>query len=294
MRKRRNALTLIELMVVIAIIAIVFGLTLAAVQRVREAAARSRCQNHLRQLSIAMQNYHSEHRRLPPGISVQAGKDPHPFLSWNARLLPYIEQEALWREIQSAFAIDRDFLHVPPHTGRSTVVLAFTCPMDDRVRRPSPHFKARPALTSFLGVEGTDQYERDGVLFLDSRVRLEEVRDGASNTLLIGERPPNTTEILGWWYAGWGQNQDGSAEMLLGAREINTGKHGPNCPRTPAHFQPGRLNDPCSAYHFWSLHPGGANFAFCDGSVRFLGYSANGILPRLATRDGGEAISATY
>src|SRR5438309_1165846 len=83
------------------------------------------------------------------------------------------------------------------------------------------------------------QCAKDGVLFRDSRIRLAEITDGTSNTLLVGERPPSTDEVLGWWYAGWGQSKDGSAEMLLGAREINTGSWGPNCPRGPYHFVAG-------------------------------------------------------
>lgn len=82
--------------------------------------------------------------------------------------------------------------------------------------------------------------------------------------------------------------------MLLGVREKNIG--GPyvpaSCPPGPYHFQPGRLDQPCDLFHFWSLHAGGANFLFADGSVHFLAYSADDILPALATRSGGEAIAA--
>jgi prepilin-type processing-associated H-X9-DG protein len=130
------------------------------------------------------------------------------------------------------------------------------------------------------------------VLFLDSHVRLADITDGTSCTLMAGERPPSADCWYGWWYAGYGQAGTGSADMLLGARERNLG--GPyvsSCPPGPYRFQAGRVENQCDLFHFWSLHPGGAHFLFADGSVRFLAYSAADILPALATRAGGEAVS---
>lgn len=285
----RPAFTLIELIVVLAIIAILMGLLLSAVQKVRSAAARTQCGNNLRQLALAVHQYDGVRQALPPGIASDTPREPMPYVGWNARILPFIEQESLWLNMRESFAQDRNFLHNPPHNMRNYVVRAFGCPADDRVRRSSIFGAA--AFTSYLGVEGTDQFSKDGVLFLDSHVRFPEIRDGASNTLMIGERPPSANELLGWWYAGWGQGQDGSAEMVLGAREYNLETYGPACPPGPYHFTAGQLRNQCDAFHFWSLHSGGANFAFCDGSVRFLSYSADSILPALATREGGETVS---
>jgi prepilin-type processing-associated H-X9-DG protein len=124
-------------------------------------------------------------------------------------------------------------------------------------------------------------------------VRLAEVTDGASNTLMVGERPPSADLVAGWWYAGWGQDKDGSTDMVLGVRELNVRRHYPtDCPPGPYDFGPGRLSDPCSAFHFWSVHPGGAHFLLVDGSVRFLRYPAAPLMPALATRAGGEAAAA--
>jgi prepilin-type processing-associated H-X9-DG protein len=147
------------------------------------------------------------------------------------------------------------------------------------------------AFTDYLGVWGTDRRHRDGVLFLDSEVRLREIADGTSNTLMVGECPPSADGILGWWYAGWGQAKDGSAEALLGVAEWNDGPFYRKCPRGPYSYVPGRLTNQCDMFHFWSLHPGGANFVFCDASVRFLPHSAAPLMPALATRSGGEAVS---
>jgi prepilin-type processing-associated H-X9-DG protein/prepilin-type N-terminal cleavage/methylation domain-containing protein len=287
----RTAFTLLELLVVIAIISILVGLTLSAVQSVRAAAARARCGNNLRQVGLALHQYHDVARRLPPGITVGGPSEVMPYVSWNARILPFLEQEALWRQVVDAYAIDRNFLHVPPHSARATVVLPFACPLDDRVFTPSMAMKDHPAFTSYLGVEGSNQVSRDGLLFRDSRVRFADILDGTSNTLMVGERPPSANEVLGWWYAGWGQSQDGSGEMVLGVRETNIGTYAPNCPDGPYHFKAGRTFNQCDVFHFWSPHSGGANFAFADGSVRFLSYSADSILPALATRAGGETVS---
>jgi prepilin-type N-terminal cleavage/methylation domain-containing protein len=289
-RLRRSAFTLIELLVVIAIIAILIGLLIPAVQRVRDAGLRAQCANHLRQLGLAFHQYHLTHRTLPAGCSYRDGKDPYPHLSWCARLLPYLEQERLWDETNRAFQKDKNFLHNPPHTALSTVLPILLCPSESRSLRP-----ARPiaALLSYPGNGGIDFEKRDGVLFIDSQVRLTDITDGTSYTLLVGERPPSGTMQFGWWYAGWGQNKDGSADMVLGVREIARLTYTPDvhCPAGPYQFGPGRMDNECDAFHFWSLHPGGAHFLIADGSVRFLNYSSAHILPALATRARGDVIS---
>lgn len=150
------------------------------------------------------------------------------------------------------------------------------------------------ALTSYLGVSGRDYKTKDGLLFQDSAVRFGDVTDGLSNTLLLGERPPSADQQLGWWYAGNGQVGTGSAEMILGVREHNLLPvvSGSVCgPGAWPYIAASGVSDPCGTFHYWSLHPGGANFALADGSVRFLSYSANDVLPALASRAGGGVAS---
>jgi prepilin-type processing-associated H-X9-DG protein/prepilin-type N-terminal cleavage/methylation domain-containing protein len=288
---RRTAFTLLEILVVIGIIGVLLGLGSAAVQRARTTAAAVRCQNNLRQLAMSIQSVHVSTGALPPGLMVENGGAAQPFMNWHTRLLPYIEQTAQWHEAIEAFRLERDFRVNPPHALLGRVISLFHCPLDARA------FEAHTlgggvtvALTSYLGVEGTRVFFRDGVLYMDSRVRLVDVVDGASSTLLIGERPASADLILGWWYAGHGQDRDGEGDGVLGVRTKNNGHNAPSCRTGPYQFTSGRLDDQCDAFHFWSLHPGGANFAFCDGSVRFLAYSADPIMPALATRAGGEAV----
>jgi prepilin-type processing-associated H-X9-DG protein/prepilin-type N-terminal cleavage/methylation domain-containing protein len=290
--KRRTGFTLLEVLVVIAILTLVTGLTLAAVQRIRGAADRTLCQNRLRQIGLALQHYHEARGALPAGVSGERPGEPYPFLSWCARLLPFLEDAPLWREVETAFRTDKNFLHDPPHAGLSTPVRHFACPADGRVRDAGVLKSGRRrAFTSYLGVNGTQAARSDGVLYLDSRVTFADVFDGTSTTLAVGERPPSADLVLGWWYAGWGQDKDGEGDMVLGARSRNNGFWARQCPTGPFDYKAGKFDDQCDAFHFWSPHSGGANFAMADGSVRFLSYGANGILPALATRRGGEAVT---
>lgn len=284
----RSAFTFIELVVVVALIALLFGLLIPAVQRVREAAHRTTCVNNMKQLVLALHHYHDSQGRFPPGCSYRQGADPFPHMSWCLRLMPYLEQEGLWHEAVEAYGQKKSFLSNPPHRGALQVLAVLVCPSHGRGARE----QRRPvAFTHYLGVAGLDHRRNDGLLYLDSRTTLRDCTDGTSTTLLIGERPPSQDGAWGWWYAGWGQNRNGSAEMVLGVRERNAYRapQSRSCPRGPYHFQRG--DDPCDFFHYWSRHPGGANFATADGSVRFLSYSSDPVLPALATRQGREIVT---
>jgi prepilin-type processing-associated H-X9-DG protein len=153
------------------------------------------------------------------------------------------------------------------------------------------HGRFARGLTSYLGNEGIRAADSSGVLFLNSSIRVTDIHDGSSNTLLVGERPPSADLIFGWWYAGWGQDRAGEGDSVLGVRTKNVQiPFAPDCPVGPYHFAPGDFNNQCDAFHFWSPHSGGANFVFADGSARFLTYSADEIMPALATRAGREVV----
>ncbi|MFO0811074.1 MAG: DUF1559 domain-containing protein [Gemmataceae bacterium] len=286
---RRPGLTLAELLVVVAIVAVLIGLIVPAVQKVRAAAQKTACADHLRQIGLASHNYHGAMGHLPAGCSYRNGRDPQPHMSWLTRLLPYLEQDALWQQAVAAFA-QAKFFERPPHLpilGQHQPT--FVCPADDRSAVPHSFGRFSAAFTDYLGVAGNDAARHDGVLYLDSETRLADVTDGTSNTLLAGERPPSVNRDFGWWYAGWGQNRDGSAESTLGVRELRVYRRYRACPAGPYKFEPSPPDDHCATFHFWSFHTAGAHFLFCDGSVRFLAYSADAVLPALSTRAGGEA-----
>jgi prepilin-type processing-associated H-X9-DG protein len=145
-----------------------------------------------------------------------------------------------------------------------------------------------------LGVQGTNQVRKNGAFFVDSHVRFSDFSDGLNNTIIVGERPPSGDGRWGYCYAGWGTAKDGTGDMVLGVRSLNIGALEATCPSGVYRFGPGRVDNSCDALHFWSLHSGGAHFLFCDGSVRFLGYDADGILPALATRAGRETVTPDF
>lgn len=289
---RRQAFTLLELLIVLAILAVLMGLILPAVQKARDAAARVSCANNLHQIGLAAHQYHDTMGSFPPGMRSYALKNPlHPLSSWLTALLPYVEQGNLWNATVTAYQQSRSPFKNPPHVGLATVVPIFDCPADPRSRQVqfAPRDKFHVALTSYLGVEGQDLYSRDGVLFRDSTIRFADITDGSSNTLLAGERPASADLQFGWWYAGAGQRFSGSGEMVLGVREPNLMPVTKgSCPPGIYSFAPGRLDNQCDMFHFWSPHLGGTFFLFADGSAHFLSYAAAPLLPALASRAGGE------
>jgi len=284
--------TLVELIVVIAIVVILMSILLPAIQRVRENARRTTCMNNVRQVAIATLSYESSHGHFPAGIS---GSDSTPYRSqsWLQQLLPYVEQVAVhdraiadYRQSPSPFS----------HIGLQTVIPTYQCPSEpDYGQVHLTHESMVVASTSYLGVNGVNWSTEDGVFYRDSDTTLSEIVDGASNTLLIGERPPSADFWYGWWYSGFGQQGTGSCDMLLGVRETRASAsittYLDSCDVGPYQFQAGKLGDQCDTLHHWSHHPGGAIFAFAGGSVKFFAYNtANSLLPQLATRRGRESV----
>jgi len=266
-RPARRAFTLIELLVVIAIIAILIGLLLPAVQKVRDAAARTQCQNNLKQIALACHAYHDALRGFPTFSQ-----------RWMTRILPFMEQDNL--------AVSRAF---------GAPVRPYLCPA---VKYEEPFTSGGTfGLTAYLAVTG-DRYSDvaadgdTGILgvFPNQPVRMVAVTDGASNTLLVGERPPVAAGFWGWYSFG-------DFDTHLWARAIAPSDKGfAECGNQPAHFMPPRQADAedvdgCDRFHFWSKHTGGGNFALADGSVRFFDYAAGTtVLPLMATRARGEVV----
>lgn len=287
----RRAFSLLELVVVLAILAVLAGLILGGVQRVREGAARAGCQNHLRQIGLGLANHHAAQGRFPVGNTDRDEPGSFARRGWMVPLLPFVDQPAVWAQaVEAANAHPHRFSDSPPHPF-TTVIPIYGCPADGRTRQ-AVHAREKRwvALTSYLGVAGTRNVRADGVLFTGGSVRLADLTDGASNTLIVGERPASPDMWIGWWYAGYGVDFAGTADTVLGVKERATPEYPrmPDCGEGSTSFRPGRFDAMCDAMHFWSPHPGGANFATADAAVRFVRYAADPLMPALASRAGGE------
>ena len=300
-RELRGAFTLIELLVVIAIIAILIALLVPAVQKVREAAARTQCINNMKQLALAVQGYHDVFKHFPLHQSPPAGTPPHQVqhFYWLFKILPYVEQDNVQKVGQSPTAAAA----IPAY---ATAVPTFLCPADSRnlVTAKSTSGGITYAVTSYLGVAGKNTndipdsgviggWQTSGDAINRPKIRMTHITDGTSNTLMIAERPPHATFTWGWWAGNdfdstiWAVRIAGYQAYTTGAAPGPTG----NCP-APHYFSQGDLIDRCHNNHAWSFHSGGGNWAMCDGSVRFFSYSAGTmVIPALASRNLGEVVS---
>ncbi len=288
----RRAASLVELLVAVGVLAVLTALLLPAVQKVRGAAVRADCGNRLRQLALAAHAHHDRAGALPAGCT-PAG--PMRWATWLTRLLPDLGREAEWGEARVDYAL-LPSPFAPPHRNLARPVDAFRCPSQSVLVLETLAGR-RAAVTTYLGVTGEFRPGRPGpagplpgAFGVGRGVRLAEVTDGLSATLLAGERPAGADPHLGWWYAGVGQAGDGSADALLAVHESARSPRLDACPAGQYRFGDGDPADPCDLLHFWSSHAGGAHFALCDGSVRFLSYAADPVLAALATRAGGEPV----
>jgi prepilin-type N-terminal cleavage/methylation domain-containing protein/prepilin-type processing-associated H-X9-DG protein len=285
---RRRGFSLVEVLVVCGIISILIALLLPAVQAARESANRIQCLNRLRQIGLAMQNYHDLFNSLPSGCDAErfAGPANWTYRSWPVAILPQVERISESTMAEEDFRLrEKDFVF---HRHFGKAMPAYSCPSDSRtlVAQKPRSYNFLAGLLSFQGCSGLNFRSKDGVLYGASKIRFSDVTDGLSTTLLVAERPPSADMEFGWWYAGVGQDGSGSLDSHTGIAEINATQ--PYCPPGPYSLGNGTLNDVCAVYSLWSLHGEGTNVVFCDGSARFLGTPAIEIQTAVATRAGGE------
>ncbi len=298
LRGSKRGFTLIELLVVIAIIAILIALLLPAVQQAREAARRSQCKNNLKQIGLALHNYHDVHRTFPSGwIAVENGRqNAHEGVSgagWGVMILPLLDQAPLYGQFVPSVAIND-----PRNAGFiNTPLTVFQCPSDPKpdtwhiMQEGTSTRLAELPTANYVGSFGTQELDGcenapgtapvrsngqcigDGPFYHNSKVQIRDITDGTSSTLLVGER--RTDPRLGWYSTWPGMVPEGEEAFQ---RILGSADHVPNHPS--AH-----LDD------FSSHHEGGSQFVLGDGSVRFLSENIDqGVYQSLATIQGGEVV----
>ena len=294
-RHHRRGFTLIELLVVIAIIAILIALLLPAVQQAREAARRSTCKNSLKQIGLALYNYHDTHGTYPPGYIARGVVNSDPASSetgsgfaWGVMLLPFLDQAPLYNQLN----LNLDATVSPNIDLADQVVPIFRCPSDTNqgvfsVTDGSNTYQLSSA--NYVGVFGYGSLTmtpgnpaQKGILYRNSNVRVRDVIDGTSNTIVAGERShqhqfvgaASFIEADSTWYAAipnatrpagmmsMPSMTEGPASLILGhvgqpAMMSMMAMHHP--PNTTNHIA-----------NFSSKHEGGAHFLLGDGAVRFL------------------------
>lgn len=292
-KEDRAGFTLTELLVTLAIIAILIALLLPAVQRAREAARRMACTNNLKQIGIALHNYHNAHRVLPAG-GMSTGNQ----LSWQVMLLPMLEQDNLYAQFQfSVQEYPNHFVHA------LTRIDTLLCPSSGREHstRPNESVNGELAWTThyygvmgptgakrrggvyreFTGRPGHGDFALQGVLGRDSRVKHRDLTDGLSNTIVVGElsferdAAGNENKIFRSWIRGAAKNTIASCKNV--ENRING-----------IAYVAQNFND----VSFGSNHTGGADFLWGDGSTGFLSENMDMLVYKsLASRDGGEVVS---
>jgi prepilin-type N-terminal cleavage/methylation domain-containing protein/prepilin-type processing-associated H-X9-DG protein len=300
----QRAFTLVELLVVIAIIGVLVGLLLPAVQAARETARRMQCSNNLKQVGLALHNYHDSRNAFPPGYISDVdstGSEIGPGWGWASMVLPQLEQAPLFERINFAFPIENPI----NSSVRVQSIPTLLCPSDPA---PSLWMTTRRSLSTgvalgeicevasanYVGVFGTSEpgVGGDGIFFRNVATKFRDILDGTSTTLMVGERSFRLGE------ATWTGAVTDAVTIPDGSDGVGTGPPEASSGLVLGHTGDG--NGPgdnrSHVNQFYSLHSGGGSqFLFCDGHVVFLNRSIDyQVYQALTTRAGGEPTDSDF
>lgn len=295
-QRLRRGFTLVELLVVIAIIGILVALLLPAVQAAREAARRTQCINHMKQIALALTNYHDVKKSYPSSY------DTTTFWAWGTDILPYIENSAMRDGLVSRNNGVLNPFDTVQFDIMKTTISDYRCPSDDAPQlndKRAPFGSNLVATSNYIGVMGSTTVLKDtvpqanGIMFQNSHVRLKDITDGTTKTFLLGER-----DYLNHYAAIWAAGTTSPGATWSSFRHLNT---------NPTFIggvsiDGGGLINCVQPSCFSSIHPGGANFALADGSVQFVDENIDatsddvgptmGIYQRLGNRKDGQVVGA--
>jgi prepilin-type N-terminal cleavage/methylation domain-containing protein/prepilin-type processing-associated H-X9-DG protein len=302
-QSRRRGFTLIELLVVIAIIAVLIALLLPAVQQAREAARRTQCKNNMRQVALAMHNYHDVANALPIGVMRTQGNIAVTVsgYTWYRRILPYIEQANIYNQYDQS----TNYYSADPNRSLSQKLIPMLrCPSDTY----ASFFNAIPQYNYLVNAGNTNIgkgnvngaiYSAGPFDFSDNRegraTRLAAITDGMSNTMMVGEIRVGAT------------SPDYRGLLQYGMNALMSGNLPPNTPiadLVPAGQCVSSVDLPCAIatntgythqLSMRSRHTGGAHAALCDGSVKFISNNIDtGVIRALSTVAGGEILPEAF
>lgn len=286
----RHGFTLVELLIVIAIIGILVGLLLPAVQAAREAARRLQCMNNIAQQAIAFHNFELTYESFPSGVTNPTGPIKYEPIgehtSWTVRILPFLENERLYKAYDPAKGVYApEFRHV-----RCTKIPVFNCPsnLSREIAEDDGTMFGFPG--SYAGISNSTEKpidaDNDGVLFLNSRMPLYEIKDGTSNTLLISEKN-DKLDRFGWTSGTRDTLRNAIVGIEYGINYPSSGGKASQLSTEPLPI--GSLEvDGLS-----SSHVGGFNSARCDGSILFISYNIDvDVLRTLGNRSDGEILAS--